>query len=58
MRKIRVRTIGAGAMVNFAHYPSFAAFDDVEIVAISDLVEKLNKTADKYGIKGCYRDFR
>jgi len=46
-------------MANFAHYPSLAAMSDAEIVAISDLVEeKLNKTADKYGVKGRYRDFR
>jgi len=59
MRKVRVGMIGAGAMANFAHYPSLAAFDDVEIVAISDLIkEKLNKTADRYGVEGRYRDYK
>ncbi len=59
MRKIKVGMIGAGSMANFAHYPSLASFNDTEIVAISDLVEeKLNKTADKYGVKGRYRDYK
>ncbi|MEM1990380.1 MAG: Gfo/Idh/MocA family oxidoreductase [Candidatus Bathyarchaeia archaeon] len=59
MDKVRVGVIGAGAHANFAHYPSLASMRDVEIVAISDLnEERLNKTADKYGVIGRYKDFR
>ncbi|MGQ9555151.1 MAG: Gfo/Idh/MocA family protein [Anaerolineae bacterium] len=57
--KLRVAMIGAGGMANRVHYPSLASFDDVEIVAISDLDQgRLNSTADKYGVAGRYLDYR
>jgi len=57
--RVRVGMIGAGAHANFAHYPSLAAMDDVEIVAVCDLnEERLNATADKYGVESRYRDYR
>ena len=40
MDRVRVGMIGAGAHANFAHYPSLAAMDDVEIVAVCDLNEE------------------
>lgn len=47
--------IGAGAMANSVHYPSLASFEDVEIAGICDLdAERLNRTAEKYGIAGRY----
>lgn len=53
--KVKVAMIGAGEMANRVHYPSLASFDDVEIVAICELNEvRLNRTADKYHIKGRY----
>ncbi|MEI6513747.1 MAG: Gfo/Idh/MocA family oxidoreductase [bacterium] len=53
--KVRIAMIGAGGMANGVHYPSLASFDDVEIVAISELREDRAKTtADKYGIKKTY----
>lgn len=59
MDKVRVGVIGAGAHANFAHYPSLASMRDVEIIAISDLnEERLNRTADRYGVIGRYKDFR
>lgn len=59
MDKVRVGVIGAGAHANFAHYPSLASMSDVEIIAISDLnEERLNRTADRYGVIGRYKDFR
>lgn len=51
--------IGAGAMANRVHYPSLASFDDVEIAAIAELSpERLNATADKYGVEGRFGDYR
>jgi len=51
--------VGAGGMANSVHYPSLASFDDVEIAAICDLdPERLNATADRYGVAGRYRDYR
>ncbi len=53
--KVRVAMIGAGGMANSVHYPSLAAFDDVEIAAICELdPERLQTTADRYDVKGRY----
>jgi len=57
--RVRVAMIGAGSMANAVHYPSLASFDDVEIAAICDLdTERLNTTADKYGVEKRYGDYR
>ncbi|MGD9519736.1 MAG: Gfo/Idh/MocA family protein [Armatimonadota bacterium] len=57
--KVRVALIGAGGMANSVHYPSLAEFDDVELVGLCDLVEdKLQATADKFGIERRYTDYR
>lgn len=46
-------------MPNQVHYPSLAAFDDVEMVGLCDLIEsKLNETADRFGSKKRYTDHR
>jgi predicted dehydrogenase len=46
-------------MANYVHYPSLASFSDVEIAAICDLnAERLNTTADKYGVERRYADYR
>ena len=56
---MRVAMIGAGVMASKVHYPSLASFDDVEIAAICDLDEqRLQATADKYGVERRYRDYR
>lgn len=57
--KVRVAMIGAGSMANQVHYPSLASFDDVEIAAICDVdTDRLNTTADKYGVEKRYTDYR
>lgn len=57
--KIRVAMIGAGSMSNAVHYPSLASFPDVEIAAICDInAERLNRTADKYGVDRRYDDYQ
>ena len=56
---VRVAMIGAGSMANRVHYPSLASFDDVEIAAICDIdSERLNDTANRYGVEKRYRDYR
>lgn len=58
-RKVKVAMVGAGAMANAVHYPSLAEMKDVEILAIAELNEqRLNETADKYGVSGRYRDYK
>ncbi len=59
MSKVRVALIGAGAMANQVHYPSLAEFDDVEMVAICDLIEsKCVQTAERFGITKQFHDYR
>jgi predicted dehydrogenase len=41
MDTVKVAIIGAGPMVNNAHAPSLAALEDVQLVGICDLNEKL-----------------
>ena len=58
-QKVGIAMIGAGSMANSVHYPSLASFEDAEMVAVCDLdTERLNTTADKYGIEGRYTDYR
>lgn len=58
-RRVRLAMVGAGSMANHVHYPSLASFPDVEIAAICDLnPERLNATADKYGIAARYSEYR
>lgn len=48
---VRVALIGAGMMATRHHYPSLASFPDVELVAISDLIEeKARDAALTFGI--------
>lgn len=57
--KVRAAFIGAGAMANRAHYPAVAALEDVELVAICDLdAGRREATADRYGVKDRYADYR
>ncbi|MEW6750841.1 MAG: Gfo/Idh/MocA family oxidoreductase [Candidatus Latescibacterota bacterium] len=57
-QRVRVAMIGAGSMANAVHYPSLASLPDVEIAAICDLnEERLNETADRYGVKRRYTSY-
>ncbi|KYH36284.1 MAG: dehydrogenase [Candidatus Bathyarchaeota archaeon B24] len=57
--RIRIGFIGAGELANSVHYPSLASFKDVEISAVCDLDEnRLNKTADRYGVENRFKDYR
>ncbi len=59
MDRVRVAMIGAGCMANTVHYPSLAAFDDVEFAGICDLdAQRLHATADRYRIERRYRDYQ
>ncbi len=56
---VRVCMVGAGSMANSVHYPSLNSFDDVEMAAICDLnADRMNTTADTYGIEKRYDDYR
>lgn len=56
MDKVKVAIIGAGNISN-AHISSYQKLDNVEIYAICDISEeRLNNTADRYGIERRYTD--
>ncbi|KPJ55644.1 MAG: hypothetical protein AMS16_03900 [Planctomycetes bacterium DG_58] len=55
--KLRVAIVGAGSQANHVHYPTLAAIEDVEIVAMCDIdPERLHATGEKYGIEKRYGD--
>ena len=56
---VKIAMVGAGGMANNVHYPSLASFDDVVIAGICDLdTERMNQTADKYGIENRFGNYR
>jgi virulence factor len=58
-QRVRVAMIGAGDMANEVHYPSLASFDDLEMVAICDLIpDRLHTIGDKYEIEKRYVDYQ
>jgi virulence factor len=58
-KQVRVAMVGAGSMANRVHYPSLAAFADVEIAAICDLdATRLQMTADRYEVEQRFSDYR
>ena len=58
-KKVRAALVGAGSMANSVHYPSLARMDDVDMVALCDLVpDKLRETAEKFHIEKTYSDYK
>ncbi len=59
MDRVRVAVIGAGGLANREHYPALASFDDVDLVGACDLdEERVNATADRFGIAARFTDYR
>ena len=57
--RVRIGFVGAGTLANNVHYPSLAKMDDVDLVAVCDLVEeKAKATAERFGIPAIYSDVR
>lgn len=58
MEKVRVGIVGTGGMCNSVHLPSLKDMDDVEVVALCDLVkDRLRKTAEKFGVEKTYQSY-
>jgi len=58
-KKLRIGIIGAGGICRGAHLPGYSRMNNVEIVAICDIVrEKAQKLADEYGIPHVFEDYR
>ncbi|GIN56264.1 Gfo/Idh/MocA family protein [Lederbergia ruris] len=50
MSKLKVGVVGCGSIAKFRHLPEYAMNDQVEIVAVCDIVEeRANKMAKEYG---------
>jgi len=54
-KRVRVGVIGAGGMCNSVHLPSLRDMEDVEVVAVCDLVEeRARRTAEKFKVPKTY----
>ncbi len=57
-RKLKIAVIGAGGIANHAHLTGYSRMDNVEIVAICDIIrEKAEETARKFGIPAVYENY-
>lgn len=57
-KKLKIALIGAGGIATVNHMPGYANMDNVEIVAICDIIiEKAQKLADKYGVKQVFEKY-
>jgi len=58
-RKIGIGIIGAGSVVEIAHFPSIAEIDQAELIAAADPVEEnAQKAVTKWGAKAKYKDYQ
>jgi predicted dehydrogenase len=58
MAKLRLALIGAGGMASSVHYPSFAEFEDVEMVGLCDLIEEKRRAlAERLHIEKHFADY-
>jgi predicted dehydrogenase len=57
--KLKVGVIGAGGIARNVHLPSLAELDDIELVAICDIIrERATAMADRHGIPRVYTLYR
>jgi len=57
--RVRVCCIGCGMMATNKHYPSLAAMEDVELVALSELdPDRLAKGQETFGFARTYADYQ
>lgn len=56
--KLKIALIGAGGIANWAHLPGYSRMDNVELVAVCDIIEeRAKKAAEKYNIPAVYTDY-
>lgn len=57
-KKLKVAIIGAGGIANWAHLPGYSRIDNMELVAVCDIIEERAKeAAEKYNIPAVYTDY-
>lgn len=58
-RKLKVGVIGAGFIASTAHLPTYADLDNVELVAVCDIIpERAQRAAERFGIPRVYTDYK
>lgn len=58
-KKLKIAIIGVGGIATGAHLPGYAKMDNVEIVAVCDIIsERAKAVAEKYCIPGVYTDYK
>lgn len=56
--KLKIGIIGAGGIAKVSHLPAYARMDNVEIVAICDIIpEKAKLLAEEYGISQVFENY-
>ena len=59
MKKLKFALIGAGGIANNAHAPAYEKMDNVEIVAVCDIIEeRAKKMADRLGAPMYCTDYK
>ena len=58
-KKLKLAVIGAGGIARVAHLPAYKNMDNVELVAICDIIEERAKEkAEEYNIPAVYTDYK
>lgn len=58
MKKLRIGVVGCGGIFNAVHLPAYAAMDNVEVVAVCDIVEeRAQKAAQTFTSAAVYTDY-
>ena len=59
MKKLRIGVIGCGGIFNAVHLPAYVAMDNVEIVAVCDIIEeRAQKAAKTFTDAAVYTDYK
>lgn len=59
MKKMKIALVGAGGMATWGHSPAFKLMEDVEIVAVCDIVrEKAERYAEIHDVQKIYTDYK
>ena len=57
-KKLKIAVIGCVGICRWAHMPGYSHMDNVEIVAVCDILpERAKEVAEKYGVPATYTDY-
>lgn len=59
MKKLKIGVIGCGGISKFTHLPYLAKMENVEVIAVCDIIlERAKEQAEKYGIPNYSADYK